>query len=57
MLGEIKKYAKRRFARVERGLWVFTSFGGHYSDNPKYISQKLHEISPETKIVWRVKKE
>ena len=57
MLGEIKKYTKRRFARVERGLWVFTSFGGHYSDNPKYISQKLHEISPETRIVWLVKKE
>lgn len=57
MLSEIKNYTKRRFMRVERGLWVFTSFGGHYSDNPKYISQKLHEICPETRIVWLVKKE
>lgn len=30
----------------------FDSFQGQYNDNPKYISQKLHEISPGTKIVW-----
>lgn len=32
---------------------VFISFGGKsYSDNPKAISEKLHEINPEMKIIW-----
>ena len=31
---------------------MFTSFGGQYNDNPKYISQKLHEMHPEIKQVW-----
>lgn len=26
--------------------------GKQYSDNPRYISEKLHEISPKTEIVW-----
>jgi len=37
--------------------WVFTSFSGHYSDNPKYISQALHLVNPEIQIVWLVKNE
>lgn len=32
---------------------VFISFNGkQYSDNPKYISKKLHELSPKTKQIW-----
>jgi len=31
---------------------VFKSFGGQYNDNPKYISEKLHEIRPDIRIVW-----
>ena len=32
---------------------VFISFNGkQYSDNPKFISEKLHELSPKTKQVW-----
>ena len=32
---------------------VFISFSGkQYSDNPKFISEKLHELSPQTKQVW-----
>jgi len=32
---------------------VFTSFAGKaYSDNPKAISEKLHELHPEFDIVW-----
>lgn len=37
--------------------WVFTSFGGHYSDNPKYLSLKLHELDPSIEIIWLVNKE
>lgn len=32
---------------------VFMSFcGKQYSDNPRAISEKLHELRPQTKIVW-----
>lgn len=32
---------------------VFVSFSGKsYSDNPRPVSEKLHEISPKTKIIW-----
>ena len=34
--------------------WVFTSFSGHYSDSPKYLSIKLHELNPSIEIVWCV---
>jgi len=35
---------------------VLKSFGGKsYSDNPKAISEKLHEIYPEAEIVWILK--
>ena len=56
MLGQLVRYFKRRVAKVERGLWVFTSFDGHYSDSPKYVSMALHEIKPDAKIVWLVNK-
>ena len=32
---------------------VFSSFQGQsYNDNPRYISEKLHELCPEAEIVW-----
>lgn len=31
---------------------LFKSFGGQYNDNPKYISEMLHQMSPDTRIVW-----
>jgi CDP-glycerol glycerophosphotransferase len=32
---------------------VFSSFEGRqYSDNPRYISEKLHELCPDCEIVW-----
>lgn len=35
---------------------VFTSFNGKsYSDNPKAISEKLYDVSPDTSIVWLFK--
>lgn len=31
---------------------LFNSFSGKYSDNPKYVSEKLHEKAPEIPIYW-----
>lgn len=33
----------------------FASFRGQYSDNPRAISECLHQIAPDVKIVWLVK--
>lgn len=51
------KLLRQKFTVTKKNKWVFTSFSGHYSDNPKYISQKLHEIDSTAEIVWLVKKE
>ena len=45
---------KQKFTPVNKDLIVFTSFNGHYSDSPKYISQKIHEQNENLKIVWIV---
>lgn len=39
---------------IEKNTVVFKSFEGQYNDNPKYISQKLHELRPDIKIVWGI---
>lgn len=39
---------------VDKNRVLFTSFGGKYHDNPKYISQKLHEMHPEKRIFWEI---
>ena len=48
----------------ERVLWLihffqyrnptvlFTSFEGQYNDNPKYISEELHKLDNNIKIIW-----
>ncbi len=36
---------------------LFTSFDGRYSDSPRSISEYLHDISPDTPIVWQVSAE
>ncbi len=33
----------------------FASFRGQYSDNPRAISECLHKLAPDVKIVWLVK--
>ncbi len=33
----------------------FASFRGQYSDNPRAISECLHKMAPDVKIVWLVK--
>lgn len=41
-------------AKIVRKRWTFISFSGHYSDNPKYLSKKLHDLDPSIEIVWCV---
>lgn len=36
----------------KRKIVYFSSFFGQYNDNPKYISEKLHEIYPTIPIYW-----
>lgn len=39
-------------APIEKNTVLFFSFHGQYNDNPKYISEKLHQKYPDIKIVW-----
>lgn len=42
-----------KFYGVKSNKVVFISFSGKsYSDNPRAISEKLHELNPEFEIVW-----
>ena len=54
-----KQYLVNGYIRLVRGLKgvekkvVFTSFGGRtYSDNPRAVSEALHVLMPEARIVW-----
>ncbi len=40
--------------RKEKSVY-FASFRGQYSDNPRAISECLHQMAPDVKIVWLVK--
>ncbi len=43
-----------RFHKMEKKV-LFQSFDGkQYSDNPRAISEKLHELFPDYKIVWKL---
>ena len=35
---------------------LFTSFDGHYSDNPRSISELLHNLDPTIEISWMLEK-
>lgn len=37
---------------VHKKTVLFRSFDGMYNDNPRYISEHLHEANPDIKIVW-----
>ena len=43
-----------RVAPIKRNRFVFTSYSGHYSDNTRYVSEKMHELYPDAEIVWLV---
>ena len=43
----------RKTWKIRNNKVLFRSFSGKsYSDNPKAISEKVHELSPDTEIVW-----
>lgn len=46
-----------KIAPIKKNCFVFTSFNGHYSDNTRSISEELHEMHPETQIVWLLRPE
>lgn len=45
-------YIVRKPLPIIKETVLFKSFGGQYNDNPKYVSEKLHEIAPNVQIVW-----
>lgn len=45
------------FHRIEKKV-IFDSFGGNqYSDSPRAISEKLHQLYPDFTIIWALKKD
>lgn len=58
----IKKWVRKTYMylcyitrpRKEKSVF-FASFRGQYSDNPRAISECLHQMAPDVKIVWLVK--
>ncbi|MBR4400681.1 MAG: CDP-glycerol glycerophosphotransferase family protein [Synergistes sp.] len=43
-----------RAAPIIKGCAYFSSFTGMYNDNPRHISEKLHEIAPDIGIYWAI---
>lgn len=41
---------------VSKNKAYFRAFGGMYADNPKYISEKLHELAPDIEIYWELQR-
>ncbi len=60
MLGSIKRalfiiymYACRMLSGMKKNRVIMSSFSGKsYSDNPRAVSEKLHELAPDIKQVW-----
>ena len=46
--------AAYKVAPIKKNKFVFTSFEGHYSDNTRAISEKMHEIDSTAEIIWLV---
>lgn len=42
----------RFFIKPNKNLFLFSSFYGAYSDNPKYISREIHKLDNSKKIYW-----
>jgi len=52
LVRELLGHAVNKCRPIKENTVYFDSFHGHYSDNPKYISEKLHALAPDVKIVW-----
>ena len=52
IINAIIKVIFRFFAKIDNNEILFISFNGDYSDNPKYVSQAIHELDPNKKIYW-----
>ncbi len=52
LVKELWGHAVNRCRPIKENTVYFDSFHGHYSDNPKYISEKLHALAPDVQIVW-----
>lgn len=55
-LGIVFRLLLYKVSPVRKNRFIFTSLNGHYSDNPKYISEALHEINPNAEIIWLINK-
>lgn len=47
---------KSPFLKIKPNTVLFSSFGGQYNDNPKYVSIKLHEDCPDIEQIWVISK-
>ena len=47
-------YLKYKFNSIDNCQWLFTSYGGKYTDNTKALSETIHLLFPSIKIVWAV---
>ena len=42
----------RIIAPIRNDRVVLSGFRGSYSDNPKYICEKIHELKPDVELYW-----
>ena len=45
---------KSKFIPIKNNTVFFDSFLGQYNDNPKYVSEELHSLKSDIKIVWSI---
>ena len=48
----VLKLLKRKYLKVDNNVLLFMSFYGKYADSPKVLSESIHRLAPEKKIVW-----
>ncbi len=56
-MNTLTRFVRDRLLPIKKNSFVFMSFGGHYSDSPKYISEQIHALNPQITIIWLVNKE
>ncbi|MBR2709085.1 CDP-glycerol glycerophosphotransferase family protein [Candidatus Saccharibacteria bacterium] len=45
---------RKKFQRLNNDLILFTSFNGKYADSPKVLSEAIHRLAPNKRLVWLV---